>query len=305
MPRLVRLVLPEERTTYHIISRTALDGLPFKHHEKDQLVQIIRRFSSIFFVDVLGYAVMGNHFHLLARIYPESMATDAEVRRRYHVLYGYKHPFPESRLQELKQRFCSLSSYVKEIKQTFSTWYNSEKKRRGTLWGERFKSVIVQGGNAARHCLAYIDLNPVRAGIVKRPEAYRWCSMGYHAGTGNSDGFLTCDFGWDEEQGSQREWLRSYRDYLYHIGRVEKQGKARLADEIFEEARQKDFDFSHRDRFCQHTRYFTEGAIMGSRSFVLVVSRRLKGAFQTKTDKIPRPVRGLEGIYSIKRFREG
>lgn len=42
------------------------------------------------------------------------------------------------------------------------------------LWSERFKSVIVDNGETLIHCLAYIDLNPIRAGIVKKPEQYRY-----------------------------------------------------------------------------------------------------------------------------------
>ena len=45
------------------------------------------------------------------------------------------------------------------------------------------------------NCLAYIDLNPLRAGLVERPEDYRWNSLGYHLQTGNKDNFLSLDFG--------------------------------------------------------------------------------------------------------------
>ena len=45
------------------------------------------------------------------------------------------------------------------------------------------------------NCLAYIDLNPLRAGLVERPEDYRWNSLGYHIQTGNKDKFLSLDFG--------------------------------------------------------------------------------------------------------------
>jgi hypothetical protein len=73
-------------------------------------------------------------------------------------------------------------------------YYNQRHNRRGTLWGERFKSVIVENGESLINCLAYIDLNPLRAGIVSRPEDYRWNSLGYHVQTGNNDNFLSLDF---------------------------------------------------------------------------------------------------------------
>ena len=67
----------------------------------------------------------------------------------------------------------------------------------------RFKSLIVQDGRSLINLLAYVDLNPVRAGIVKRPEEYRWCSLGYHVLTGNRDDMLSMDFGMREWGGEQ------------------------------------------------------------------------------------------------------
>jgi putative transposase len=58
--------------------------------------------------------------------------------------------------------------------------------------------VIVEKGETLVNCLAYIDLNPVRAGLVKRPEDYRWSSMGYHVQTSNKDNFPALDFGLKE-----------------------------------------------------------------------------------------------------------
>jgi hypothetical protein len=61
--------------------------------------------------------------------------------------------------------------------------------RRGYFWGDRFKSVIVEKGETLISCLAYNDLNPIRAGLVERPKEYRWNSLGYHIQTGNKDNF--------------------------------------------------------------------------------------------------------------------
>ncbi|BCS95863.1 hypothetical protein DSLASN_14950 [Desulfoluna limicola] len=144
MPRIPRMVVTDsgQKAAYHVISRTALDGLPFKKVEKDELVSIIKRFSMVYAVDVLGYAIMGNHIHLLVEVSPGAMLTDEEVRRRFQLLYGKEAEFPEGRLSDYRERFSSLSEHVKDIKQSFSHFYNKRKKRKGTLWGERFKSVI-------------------------------------------------------------------------------------------------------------------------------------------------------------------
>ena len=72
MPRIARFLKEDEKAVYHVISRTALDGLPFKDVDKEYLLELIKKWSRIFFVDVLGFAIMGNHFHLVVKMYPES-----------------------------------------------------------------------------------------------------------------------------------------------------------------------------------------------------------------------------------------
>jgi len=76
--------------------------------------------------------------------------------------------------------------------------------------------VIVDNGETLINCLAYIDLNPVRAGIIKKPEAYRWCSLGYHLQRKNENEFLSLDFGLKEfSVEGKTERLRYYRKFVY------------------------------------------------------------------------------------------
>ncbi|VVS93489.1 transposase [Desulfoluna spongiiphila] len=305
MPRIPRMVVTDtgQKAAYHVISRTALDGLPFKRLEKDELVRIIRRFSAVYAVDVVGYAIMGSHFHLLVVVMPGDMVSDEEVIRRFHLLYGEGVMFPEARLSDYRERFSSLSAYIKDIKQTFSNFYNRRKKRKGTLWGERFKSVIVQDGNALTNCLAYIDLNAVRAGIVKRPEEYRWCSLGYRIQSGNQENFLSAELGTPEFGGTDSATqLRSYREFVYHVGAIEKRGKANISKEILEKEAAADFNLPRVQRFRYRSRYFTDSGIIGSRAFVETTYGMFKDRFQTRRDKIPEAIEGIDGMYSLKRL---
>lgn len=308
MPRVPRMVRtdPGHSSLYHIISRTALDGLPFKNAEKDELVRVIKRFSLVFAVDVHGYAIMGNHFHLLVEMHPASSLSDDEVRRRYRLLYSKSEMFPEGLLEHYRERFSSLSSYVKEIKQRFSCHYNKRHNRRGTLWGERFKSVLVEHGHTMMNCLAYIDLNPVRAGIVKKPEDYRWSSIGYHLRTENRDGFLSEDFGLAdfENETLKDERLREYRDFLYHAGAISKEGKAKISDAVLREAKRDDFYVSRAKRFRLRTRYFTDSGAIGTKAFVEGVFLQFKDRYDWKRVRIPKRVGGVEGVYSLKRLSE-
>ena len=61
MPRIARMLNHGEKTAYHIISRTALDGFPFGDVEKEEFVKIIKQFASVYFVDVIGFSVLENH----------------------------------------------------------------------------------------------------------------------------------------------------------------------------------------------------------------------------------------------------
>ena len=181
------MVNSEQKTVYHVMTRTALDSFPFKDVEKDAFVNIIKRFSRIYFTDILVFCMMGNHAHILIRMVPDKYFSDDEIKERYARFYGDDVAFPveddpgedgkNRGISHYRQKWASLSKFMQEIKQNFSRYYNKRHYRRGTLWGERFKSVIVENGNTLINCLAYIDLNPVRAGIVEKPEDYRWNSI--------------------------------------------------------------------------------------------------------------------------------
>ncbi len=130
--------------------------------------------------------------------------------------------------------------------------------------GERFKSVIVEKGETLINCLAYFDLNAVRAGIVKQPEAYRWCSIGYHVLTGNRNGLLSLDFGLVEFGVEDALRLKKYREYLYHAGAVKKRGKAKISKKALEKATSNEFQLNRIRRLRYRARYFTDSGIIGS-----------------------------------------
>ena len=80
----------------------------------------------------------------------------------------------------------------------------------------------MENGETLVNCLVYIDLNPLRAGLVKRPEDYRWNSLGYHFQTHNKDDFLLTDFGMREFGVKDKtERLRRYRRYVYEAGAID------------------------------------------------------------------------------------
>ncbi|EFI34191.1 protein of unknown function DUF1568 [Desulfonatronospira thiodismutans ASO3-1] len=303
MPRNARFTLPDRPAIYHIISRTALSGFPLGDIEKDKLLDIIRYFSRIYFVDILGFAIMGNHWHLAVKVYPHEYAYRDEVKERFARRYGEDVHFGDQDMEKFSKKWTDLSEFVREIKQTFSRYYNKRHNRRGFFWGERFKSMIVQEGHTLVNMLAYIDLNPIRAGIVKKPEDYRWCSLGYHTQTGNKDGLLSIDFGmkeWNEFNPS--EIVRKYRQFVYETGAVDA-GKGKVMDKkIVEKARKKNYKISRSDRFRYRCRYFTDSGVIGGKDFVQEVFDQVKHLLGSKDERKFTPVGGVEGLYSMKRL---
>ena len=308
MPRIRRMVIDDETTVYHVMSRTALDGFPLGDIEKDFMLDLIRRYSTLYFVEILGFCLMGNHFHLLVKTLPEYKFSDQDIKKRYVGFYGNKRVFADGLVPSLRAKLSSLSEFVREIKVGFARYYNKRHNRRGYFWGDRFKSVIVDKGETLINCLAYIDLNPLRAGIVSRPEDYRWNSLGYHVQTKNRENFLSTDFGLKEfNVNSEKERIRRYRRYVYEAGALNRPEKGKtkvIGDRILEKERKREFELSRNDRFRYRTRYFTDSGVIGSKKFVSKTYIRFKHHFNSKNEKKPKPIKGLSGVYSLKRLAE-
>jgi len=297
MPRIARMIVKGEPAVYHVMSRTALDGYVIGDVEKEFLIKLIKRLSSVFFVEIIGFCLMGNHFHLLVRMQPGERYSDDEIMRRFKLLYRDKkdRKLADGQIPYLREKWASLSEYIKEVKQSFSRFYNRLHHRKGFFWSERFKSVIVDNGDTLINCLAYIDLNPVRAGIVEKPEEYRFCSLGYHVQTNNKDKFLSLDFGLKEfGVKSAKERLQIYRRFVY--------GKGSL--NYGETERATDFEIGAIEKFKHRTRYFTDSGIIGTKTFVAHHYQTFKHLFSSKHEKRPKMIRGMDGIYSLKRLSE-
>jgi len=209
-------------------------------------------------------------------MHPQDEVSTEEVIRRWKKHYGDDVWLSEEQVEEAKQRLCSLAAFVKDIKQNFTRYYNKKHRRQGFFWGSRFKSMIVQEGQTLVNLLAYVDLNPIRAGIVKRPEDYKWSSLGYHTQTGNKGDLLSVDFGmkeWNEH--SPKEIVRKYREFVYETGAADRdqmsevggqgeKAKRGIDPKIVDKERKRKYKVSRVDRFRYRTRYFTDAGIIGS-----------------------------------------
>ena len=304
MSRIPRFLKSDTVTIYHVISRTALDGYPISDVGKDVLLGLIKKFSTFYVVDVLGFALMGNHIHLAVRMHSASDVSDEDIRKRMETWYADGRFITPNAILRHKTMLTSLSHYMKSVKQAFTRYYNKTHNRRGFFWGDRFKSVIVEDGPTLINLLAYIDLNPVRAGLVQKPEDYRWNTLGYHAGTGNPDGFLKTDFGMKEwNEYDPEEIMRAYREFVYETGALNT-GKGKVMDAALVQAeRMKKFLLTRTERFKYRTRYFTDSGIIGSKAFVREVFDEVKHLLGSKDERRFTPVAGVKGMYSMKKLQ--
>ncbi|MDA7881153.1 transposase [Akkermansiaceae bacterium] len=231
-----------------------------------------------------------------------------EALEAIHVRYSY--------------RMHSLSEFFKGMLQRFTCWFNREKGRRGTLWESRFRSVVVQDGLAARTMAAYIDLNPVRAGMVEDPADYRWSSYGEAVGGGRGakkaqEGLVRAMYSFGDREASERSWAqggagKEYRRILIAAGmeqgeeRSHSGGKQRVVARkgMDREKAKRELERLSKDGTrdlkiskvigCR-VRYFSDGAVIGSRAFVDSVFNQSRDLFGPKRKDGARKPRGALG----------
>lgn len=286
MPRTNRLKVVGASAYYHIISRTVGKEFLLGTAEKEKLLDLIRLFSNLYFVKVIGFCIMDNHFHLLVKMEDGNNFSDEEILSRLSEYYNRDEWQFKDRIDFYRKKLGDISEYVKAIKNTFSRWYNKKYQRTGYFWGDRFKSVLVEEGEALMNMLIYIDLNPVRAGVVQLPEEYRWSSIGYRIGKGN-DKFLSFDGLYETDA----EALKEYLKMLYMVAGINFEG-----DTKGEKLLDKKAHFLHR------IRYFTEGVVIGSSGFVKEMYDRFAGILKKKENKAHK-VDFFQNIFSLRRFK--
>ena len=218
-----------------------------------------------------------------------------------------------SEIRRIKQPFLDrmydLSCFVGELKQRISQWYNLRNERKGPLWEDRFKSVLVQGAPGVLATVAaYIDLNAVRAGIVREPKDWRWCGYAEAAAAQSvaREGIYEV---LGEPEDASRDgagWRRVHQRYRSILisegiqrrdedGRVVRKG---LTPEQVEAAEERGFELPKSELLLHRVRYFTDGLVLGSAEFVEGVFKRKKRTLGLKRRVGPRIPR-LEEMGSL------
>jgi hypothetical protein len=320
---------------YHCVSRVVDRKFVFGQDEKEKFRTFMRMQENFTGCRVVAYCLMSNHIHLLLEVppLPEGGFTDEGLLERLRAIYGEgevavvakelaeaRQSGAAKRVSEIHGRYVyrmhDLSEFMKTLMQRFTKWFNRTHARVGNLWEDAFKSVIVEDGVAAKTIAAYIDLNPVRAGMVQDPAAYRWSSYGEAIGGGPRGNGKKARAGLVRalraHQGvgaDAARWAkdvsREYRLLLLagaagklevRVGRdgrpetkLHRQGMT--AAEVAREKERQGVITLGRMLRCR-VRYFTDGAVIGSRSFVNEVFANARERFGTRRKDGARKLRG-------------
>ena len=329
--RHARLKIRNQSAVYHCVSRTVNREMLFHRMAKEVLRKHIWQVAEFSGVEVLTFCVMSNHFHVLIRV-PEVgkvKVSNYELIRRYRVLYPEPKRYQiassavlfeilekggeeaEIIRSALLSRMHDVSQYMKTLKQRFSIYYNRSYGRVGTLWSERFKSTIVEtGGWAPRVVAAYIDLNPVRAGLVDDPKDYRWSSYGEaSAGATRARAGLMSAVDGGFGQHDWRTVANDYRRLLYCKGASPapgKEGKAmRIPVATWRREMERGAELPVSSALRCRIRYFTDGAILGSQAYVEEVFQAFREHFSSGRKTGSRKMKGSfwEGLVVSKDLR--
>jgi putative transposase len=318
---------------YHCISRVVDRRFVLLEPEKEMFVGMMRMYEKLCGVRVLTFCVLANHFHILLEV-PRAPATPpdeawlvstvrsalgktrahllAEELRQFHAAGA--HDAAKAVVDSWLARMWDVSAFMKLLKQHFTQWFNHQHGRKGTLWEERFRSVLVEGGGTPLALVAsYVDLNPLRADIVKDPKDYRWCGYAQAVAgikrareglqiavqaqrqsapvplTRATDEYRALLLTWGQNRGLKTDGSPLKRGF----------DRKDAARQLAKGAR-----LSHAQLLRCKVRYFTDGAVIGGRAFVNDVFEATRERYGSKRKDGARKCRGVSADAEIFVLRD-
>jgi REP element-mobilizing transposase RayT len=316
-----------EPSTTHVMSRTNNRERCFQRREKSKLRSLIRQAAEFCGLEVWTHAEMSNHPHILAHNPLWREPDDLELIRRYcvlnpgatrqtkyrskriEVIAAHLQANTEEGIDWRRRQLAQMgdiSQFMKIVKERFTVWFNKLHHRTGTIWGGRFKSVLVQENSGALLTMAaYIDLNPVRAGVVQDPKDYLFSGYGEAVG-GNATARqgimkITGLSNWEDAQAE-------YRKLLYTAGMRPTPKRRAIAIEEFEQVIANGGRLSLVAALHCRIRRFTDSVVLGTTDFVAMHLERFVRANRRKRAGRPRPlpeVTDWGGLVTLRGLREG
>jgi putative transposase len=313
----------EDGAFYHCMSRVLERRFLLGDGEKEKFLKLMRSCEGFCGVQVVTYALMSNHFHILVHVPGRGEISDEAFLERLGFLYSkirvkeiarqlkaYREEADNEGAERLKTLFTyrmgDVSEFIKTLKQRFTQWYNKRQGRRGTLWEERFKSVLVEGrGHVLATMAAYIDLNAVRAGLVEDPKDFRFCGYGEAVAGGRlaRAGLAQVAL----SLGQKEDWRSAgaaYRVYV-HVRGEQNEASTGFAREKVKQVLEEKGTLSQAEVLRCRVRYFSDGVVLGSRDFVERMFSEHRSFFGPKRKTGARPLRSatLGDVFTARDLR--
>ena len=310
--------------------------------EREVFGKMLRKAAAYCGIEILTWCCLSNHFHLLVRVSEsrseklrETLRLDqGRFTKHLSLLYAPKEILEIATELELLRtsghhrkadeivaryliRIGDLSVFVKELKQRYSIWYNSQHDRAGTLWDARFRSVLVENSaRALRTVASYIDLNPVRAGIVNDPKDYRWCGYGQAMGGERTarEGLRAVLLAGEQTAcPTHTSWRISAEDYRVLLfgkvvqlddgrgGAVRRGASIASAQSVLSDGGK----LSPAVRFQLRLRHLTEGGALGSKAFLQELIENRPQQVSSKRKRGAQSIDGLDAtdFYSLRKLK--
>ena len=285
-----RIRYDARNTYYHIFNRTAgeIVRMPLDDVAREHMF------------DLISVVIMSNHYHIVCMAPSEKPSLD-EVKRHWRAFYKKRgRAEPDWKNPEIVEKWASrmrdISHFMRDVLQRFTRWYNRVYDCRGTLWTDRFKSVVLEGGRAVYECVRYVEMNPVRAGLCPDPGQYRFSTWGRYTGSGKhpfaesatkhlrkSLIWLYGEERWGDADG--KTVLQYFAGTLAAAAAYEA-GASEEEAEALRKAVRRGKGNGFVVTVHRRVRYWTAGAIIGSKAFVREIAAAHWGAERAKKKRL-------------------
>ncbi len=282
-----------EAAFYHLTNRVTgwTDWFPFENRQaRRKLLNMMLFYVNVYRCRLAAFQIMGNHFHFIVHFEKPRPLSREELWESAHILYGRQAEVKTARWTDAQwaafnQRLFDVSKLMANLDGQYATWFNHEFARRGHFWGDRFKNPELLGRQAVQDALLYVELNAVRAGLVKRPEQWKWGSARWRL-TGKDQDLIPLEELFPSDPGT--DLYSSYRARLYYRGAVPtREDQAAIPRWILHQEQRR--GFTRAGAFRRRLRFLTDGLAVGPAEKVaqLLETYRQQGRYRRRRHPIP------------------